>query len=357
MFGESVVDTHRGVSVHSCQVEEARIVGGAMFYPHTVEVLGPESRFALHINGIDLGAMVLGWLWWDTGVQINTAELEDAYQLNIPIHGSLQTSSGDERMVATPSRGAVYRHDRPTTMRGWCGGHERVLAVKICRAAAEAHLSAMLNRPITDPIQFDLNLDLTDAASAQWVSLLRDLAIQLHRPQSVSLHPLMAQSLAASVMTGLMLGARHNYTDDLIADSSRTRTPTIQRAVDYIEEHLGEPLEVSAIAGHAHLSVRALQEGFQSALGTTPMRYVREARLQRARTDLRTATGAEGVAEIAFRWGFTHLGRFSSMYRQAFGESPSAALQARDSHRIHPRQPRVGQAFRGTDHRARAMLS
>lgn len=125
-------------------------------------------------------------------------------------------------------------------------------------------------------------------------------AIQLHRPQSVSLHPLMAQSLAASVMTGLMLGARHNYTDDLIADSSRTRTPTIQRAVDYIEEHLGEPLEVSAIAGHAHLSVRALQEGFQSALGTTPMRYVREARLQRARTDLRTATGAEGSLRSPF---------------------------------------------------------
>lgn len=333
------------------------MVGGAMFYPHSVDVRGPESGFAMHINGVDLGSVVLGSLWWDTEVEITTAQLDDAYQLNIPLSGSLTTSSGSERMVATPSRAAVYRHDRPTTMRGWDSGRDRVLAVKIYRAAAEAHLAQMLNRPVIDPIQFDLNLDLTDPASALWLSLLRDLAVQLHRPDSVSLHPLMARSLAASVMTGLMLGARHNYTDDLKAEDGRTRTPTIQRAVDYIHEHLSEPLDVTTIAGHAHLSVRALQEGFQSALGTTPMRYVREARLQRARTDLRTASESEGVAEIAFRWGFTHLGRFSSMYRQAFGECPSAALQARDRHVARTRSQKVGQSFRGFDHRATAMLS
>ena len=357
MFLDKVVGTHRGVSILSRHVEEARTVGGTLFYPHTVDVRGPESGFALHIDGVDLGAVTVGWLWWGTEVEITTAELDDFYQVNIPIRGSLETSSGAERMVATPSRAAAYRHDRPTTMRGWAGGRDRVLAVKICRAAAEAHLAAMLNRPVIDPIRFDLSLDLADPTSAQWCSLLRDLAVQLHRPQSINLHPLMAQSLAASVMTGLLLGARHNYTDDLVADSGRMRSPTIQRAVDYIEEHLGEPIEVTAIAEHAHLSVRALQEGFQSALGTTPMRYVREARLQRVRTDLHTATGAEGVAEIAFRWGFTHLGRFASMYRQAFGECPSAALQGRDRHSAQSRSPWLGQSFRGIDHRADATLS
>ncbi len=89
---------------------------------------------------------------------------------------------------------------------------------------------------------------------------------------------------------------------------------------------LGEPLDVTSIAAHARLSVRALQEGFRATFGTTPMRYVRQARLRQARDDLRCATGDEGVTQIAHRWGFTHLGRFACLYRQTFGESPSAAL-------------------------------
>jgi AraC-like DNA-binding protein len=236
-------------------------------------------------------------------------------------------------MVATPSRAAVYRHDRPTTMRGWADNRDRVLGVKVDRVIAEQHLASMINRPVIQPIRFEFALNLADHRCAQWVSLLRDLAIQLHRPETVCLHPMMAQSLAASVITGLMLAGRHNYSEYLHAEGSGLRAPTIQRAVDYIEEHLGEPIDVTVIAAHARCSVRTLQEGFQSALGTTPMNYVREARLRRARHDLHAATAQEGVALIAHRWGFTHLGRFAGLYRQTFGESPSTALHTR--HRGH----------------------
>lgn len=332
MSAAEVSDARRSVSIRNHHVEESRVVGARVFHPHNVAILGPASGFALHIDGVDLGAVTLGWLWWGTQVQIDTAELDDAYQLNIPMRGTLETSCGSERIVATTTRAAVYRHDRPTTMRGFADGLDRVLAVKIDRSTAERHLATMLNRPAVDPIQFDLAINLSDRQCGQWWSMLRDLAVQLRHPESICLHPLMAHSLAASIMTGLLVAARHNYTDALYADTIGVRAPTIQRAVDYIEDHLGEPLHVTAIAAHARLSVRALQEGFQSALGTTPMRYVRQARLRRARFDLRAASTDDGVTQIAHRWGFTHLGRFASLYRQTFGESPSDALRG------HPRR-------------------
>ncbi|QZY47050.1 AraC family transcriptional regulator [Mycolicibacterium austroafricanum] len=319
-------DTRRRVSIRSRDVDESRAVGARVFYPHSVAVLGATSRFALQIDGVDLGAVTLGWLSWGTEVQIGTAALDDAYQVNIPMRGRLETSCGTDRVVATPSRAAVYRHDRQTMMRGFGDGRDWVLAVKIDRTSAERHLAKMLNRHTVEPIQFDMAIDLTEPRCAQWWSMLRDLAVQVHRPESICLHPLMAESLSASIMTGLMLAARHNYTDALHVDSSAVRAPTIQRAVDYIEDNLGEPLDVTSIAAHARLSVRALQEGFRATFGTTPMRYVRQARLRQARDDLRCATGDEGVTQIAHRWGFTHLGRFACLYRQTFGESPSAAL-------------------------------
>jgi AraC-like DNA-binding protein len=35
------------------------------------------------------------------------------------------------------------------------------------------------------------------------------------------------------------------------------------------------------------------------------------------------------VSEVAYRWGFTHLGRFAGAYRARFGESPSQTLRNR----------------------------
>lgn len=34
---------------------------------------------------------------------------------------------------------------------------------------------------------------------------------------------------------------------------------------------------------------------------------------------------------IAARWGFTHFGRFSKLYRDRFGESPSVTLTRSES--------------------------
>jgi transcriptional regulator GlxA family with amidase domain len=57
------------------------------------------------------------------------------------------------------------------------------------------------------------------------------------------------------------------------------------------------------------------------------MRYLREIRLDEVRKALLQAEREEGVAAIAMRWGFDHMGRFSSDYRKRYGESPSQTLR------------------------------
>jgi transcriptional regulator GlxA family with amidase domain len=58
------------------------------------------------------------------------------------------------------------------------------------------------------------------------------------------------------------------------------------------------------------------------------LEYLRRVRLDRAHRDLEAADpSVDTVTAIAGRWGFTHPGRFSSIYKQAFGRSPSVTLR------------------------------
>ncbi|MHA4818218.1 helix-turn-helix transcriptional regulator [Streptomyces aculeolatus] len=120
-------------------------------------------------------------------------------------------------------------------------------------------------------------------------------------------------------------------TQALLTTAGRPRpTPSkaIRRAVELIEEHAAEPITMADIAEAVGVSVRTLTAGFRHQMDSTPMRFLRETRLQYVQRELAAADpGTTTVTAVATRWGFTHLGRFSAHYRQRFGESPSITLR------------------------------
>ncbi|MBK5356648.1 helix-turn-helix domain-containing protein [Pseudomonas sp. TH41] len=84
-------------------------------------------------------------------------------------------------------------------------------------------------------------------------------------------------------------------------------------------------LELSQIAG---VSLRQLQHAFKAYTGMTPTHWLRLRRLNSARRELLSRTPMDTtVAEVAMRWSFWHLGRFSSSYRALFNELPSETLK------------------------------
>jgi transcriptional regulator GlxA family with amidase domain len=97
----------------------------------------------------------------------------------------------------------------------------------------------------------------------------------------------------------------------------------VRQAEMLILSEPGATYSPASLARSIGVSARSLFRGFQRLRGYGPMEAVRRARLLRVRNDLLAADPGEKVTDVAMRWGFYHLGRFSGFYSEYFGELPS----------------------------------
>jgi AraC-like DNA-binding protein len=96
---------------------------------------------------------------------------------------------------------------------------------------------------------------------------------------------------------------------------------------EWIDTHLHEPITLGRLCEVAGVGGRCLQKTLLERRGSTPMQYVINRRLEAVRAKLLGSAGAVEVTSVAMACGFNHMGRFSIMYRQRFGETPSTTLK------------------------------
>jgi AraC family ethanolamine operon transcriptional activator len=99
------------------------------------------------------------------------------------------------------------------------------------------------------------------------------------------------------------------------------RLSLVRRAEAFVHANEEAAPTVAELCRATGACRRTLQASFVDVLGIGPSRYLRAMRLNRVRADLKH--DAASVSEVAVRWGFWHLGRFSADYRAMFGELPS----------------------------------
>ena len=95
----------------------------------------------------------------------------------------------------------------------------------------------------------------------------------------------------------------------------------LRRAKDLADRCYGEPLDLGALAGAAHVSKYHFARCFAETYGETPIRYLTRRRIERAQDLLRSANLT--VTEICMLVGFSSLGSFSSRFRELVGETPT----------------------------------
>ena len=96
-----------------------------------------------------------------------------------------------------------------------------------------------------------------------------------------------------------------------------------RRARDHIRQHLADGITIAELCRQTGVSRRSLECAFQAVVGTGPGNYVRMLQLNHIRRDLKSAGDQHSIGHIAAKHGVWHLSRFSSYYRELFGELPS----------------------------------
>jgi AraC-like DNA-binding protein len=97
-----------------------------------------------------------------------------------------------------------------------------------------------------------------------------------------------------------------------------------------VEKNPDQALYISELCSSIGVASRTLRTCCQEQLGMGPKRYLLLRRMHLARRALRESDpAATTVTEIATRYGFWQLGRFSGEYRSVFGELPSTTLARR----------------------------
>ena len=101
----------------------------------------------------------------------------------------------------------------------------------------------------------------------------------------------------------------------------------VRRAEDYLKAQLDRPFDSRALSLALGVGERQVERLFRDAYGHGPCHWHQLARLNQARSALLHADCQDSVTDIALRLGFGHLGRFSVMYRNVFGECPRDTLR------------------------------
>jgi AraC-like DNA-binding protein len=257
-------------------------------------------------------------------VWVNGGEIRPHYHVTLPVAPSPAEMADEFSVVPEPGSVAVYRPEGQAGVDQYIG---RLLAVMIDRHAVEDALADALGRPITSQIDFQPVMPTAISAVRSWITIVSMFTEQLFRPCSVLHQPMVGMPFAESVVRGLLLAADHSYHATLRGEAAEPPPGAIRTAIEVIEAEADQPLTVSELARRSYVSVRSLQHGFQRHVGMSPMAYLRDVRLRRAhQTLLESDPSSVTVASVAYRWGFTNLGRFAAAHTARYREPPVKTL-------------------------------
>lgn len=95
---------------------------------------------------------------------------------------------------------------------------------------------------------------------------------------------------------------------------------TIKKALEYIDDHLDEPMSLDALAQAFHFSPYYFHRMFSIIVGKALAAHIRDRRMMRACVQL--ANTSDSIINISLDCGFSSAQSFSRAFREAYGLPP-----------------------------------
>lgn len=312
----------------SADLDAVRELVGRVLVPHRLSLVGASTRLDARMHTRRIVRVAANYLSYGGEVLFEAGEFGSFFVVQIPLAGHCTVRLGDDEIFSTPGLASVVSPGRPLRMRLSAGC--AMLILRLERPALEAHLRDLLGVSLSEPLCFELGMDISVGYGRSWAAAFRLLVDELdHQDGSMINNRAAAAEFEDGLMTGLLLAQPHNYTamlDETAHSAVPHRAVTITR--ELVENHPEWRHTVRSLAQEASVGVRTLQKAFATHLGTPPKEYLTSVRMQRAHDELLAAQpDAVTVGQVVAKWGLGHPGRFANAYRRRFGELPSETLR------------------------------
>jgi AraC-like DNA-binding protein len=307
--------------------DAAAAAGSRLLSPHALRLAEPDGpAFHAVANAVRFRQVMLACFTYGAELDVFSSPLERIYAVNMPLTGSAHIRHRGEHVESGPATAAVFSPVGESTMR-WSPDFA-VLCLAIDRGSLDRHLSRLLEQEVSHPITFTPGMPLArrGACLQNIAQLLIDIADRMptgSRPAPVT------DELESALMTALLLVQPHNHSEALLSVGRSVSGRTVRKAIDFMRAHHEPGLTVGMVAEQVGVSERSLQLAFKRQLGTSPVAYLRDIRLDHARRTLLSTSSEEmSISRTAADAGFVHLSRFAQLYQSKFGEKPSQTLRS-----------------------------
>jgi len=274
---------------------------------------------------VSFGDVSFNYLHYGADVVVVPGAFEGFLMIEIPLTGTATIHYGDDTVVSSRGIGSVISSTRPVRSR-WSADAQRLM-VQIDRRSLERFATVAMGHGFAQPIEFQLTMELENGIGQGLAAYINYVVDQLSSNDLFEKYALVRQQVSRTIFNMLLSGQPHNYSQELKAVATPGAPRHIERAYQFIMEHYDQDIDIAQLVEISGVSMRALYAGFKRYKGVSPMLALKTRRLEAVRENLLSCRSGGSVTDIAFKWGFTHLGHFSRDYERRFGEKPSATLK------------------------------
>lgn len=289
--------------------------------PHRLRQIDCDMPIDGRINRVYIGDIKVQAMHVGPAVEVLPVTLENSYMVHMPVHGKTGFEVGGRSFIAESNRAAILSPGVPLSSQ-WFKGCAAIL-ISIDRRLLEFHFERFLSATPRSPIVFEPVLDLGSGHGRSWKQLWDYLLFQLQTQGRGAWSEKWGDDAVALIIDTLLLNTRHTYSESLRHCGRQAVPNYLRRAENFMYENAADPIRLEHVAQHAGVSTRTLRSAFVKYRGVPPIRALLNLRLDAVNLELQIGAGQETVTEVATRWGFRELGRFSVEYRRRFGETPS----------------------------------
>lgn len=304
------------------ELDEARAIVAEKFCDHRLNIETQADAFDACHHRAEGRSASLNYIRYGADVRIEPGELGSFYLIQIPLAGVAEIDNRGGKVLTRAGQGSVLNPHHDTKMR-WHQGCAQLL-MQIDAAALLQEAEQLLGTHVTGPITFETLVDEDRPATADWVRKLKTCFDLTEKSAIFDGAAGATQIRVERELIAEFLRSQPSNISALLASAPSTITNMhLRRAVQFIHANMSKPIAIGDIAEASGTTSRSLQLYFQSEFALSPMRYLKRQRLLLARRLILQSENDRTLGEIIYEAGFSHFGRFSSEYRDLFGEAPS----------------------------------